>query len=1079
MPKRRPRAGAPLARRAVDQWPLLVAVLATLVVCATFVGVGTLLLTTGQHRALSAAIAQADGTEGSGSADLVTATMTIERPEEGAPEDTQALLAGVTETMRDAVLPYASTASVWAASPLMYLPGQDVGRGYLLDADSAAHHADITAGRWPESTATGEPTEVAIPANVAAALGLDLGSQLRMTVTPVHADEAPPEGVDVVVVGLVAVDGSSDWDRDVLGGVGINPNVDRLPAFGPFLVSPGTLIDADSAVGRVSIVIDPDLAGDPQELTRVVNAVDGLSTTLVGQLGARGESMAVRSGLAQMVSDTHADQATTASILATVLLLVFALGAATLGLVGSLLVQRRSPEAALYADRGASRAQLVGRAAIESVALAAIATALAVPLSLLAYRALAALPPLASAWSGATVGDSPGVTGILVVAVAVGSFTPAAAVVVVAMRGRVVRGQRRLIGAVARSGADLLLVGVAVLGFLQVRAHGVGTGSIDPILVVAPVLCIVAGAALALRILPGVAKVAEIRARRDKGVVLALSGWQVARGRATSGMFLVLLAAATATFGVVFLGTWETSQRDQADAALGADLVVGAAGSPGMATEIAAATGGTVMPVSSRAITLGARPGGADLLALDTRNASTVIRGRLPGDQTWSALTEGLAPDDPVAALTVHTDESSSLHVVIQGDIEGTQTVGKVDVPARLTITPTVVVEDAWGSRTAIEGWPLLADGEPHDVAIPAEGQEPLPAGEWSVVAIDLRLSLTVVGGLRPEYNGLMSTLVTIDVVGADPTSGAWTAIEIGQESPVKPLTIANEGTTITSQIGASIFNLGWSDGRVMFMGYTPAKTVPVLVTDDLASELDLQPGDQLSMGVGTQSVAVTVEGTVPYAPGTGGEAALVADVDAVSRARLAQGDLTPLTDAWWVADPRDGSEAAIEAAGILPVETREHYAEQLLGGPLRVGLRSALALLLVAAVVLSMAGTAARAAASAPSRAIAAARLRGLGVPRRTVLATGYLEHAVVTGIAVLGGGLLGALLAWQVGPSMVTGEGGRAAVPAVVAAWNGGSLAVVLLVLFVGGFAAGVPAVRSLVARATILSLRMGEVS
>jgi hypothetical protein len=62
-------------------------------------------------------------------------------------------------------------------------------------------------------------------------------------------------------------------------------------------------------------------------------------------------------------------------------------------------------------------------------------------------------------------------------------------------------------------------------------------------------------------------------------------------------------------------------------------------------------------------------------------------------------------------------------------------------------------------------------------------------------------------------------------------------------------------------------------------------------------------------------------------------------------------------------------------------------------------------------------------------------------------------------------------------VGPSLVMGEGGQPAIPAVVAAWDGGPLAAVLLVLFFGGFAAGVPAVRSLVSCATALSLRMGD--
>src|SRR5512143_4012950 len=167
MPERRPRAGASLTRRAGAQWALLTAVLAALIACSTLVGMGALLLTDGQHRALAAAISGVDTAGGSGGADLVTATLELEPPAAGEPENTEALLAGVAATMTEALRPFPATSSVWAASPMLYLPGREPRLGYLMDADTASEHSSLSLGRWPDAVAEGSPLEVAIPTTTA------------------------------------------------------------------------------------------------------------------------------------------------------------------------------------------------------------------------------------------------------------------------------------------------------------------------------------------------------------------------------------------------------------------------------------------------------------------------------------------------------------------------------------------------------------------------------------------------------------------------------------------------------------------------------------------------------------------------------------------------------------------------------------------------------------------------------------------------------------------------------------------------------------------------------------------------
>ncbi len=174
-------------RRAADQWLLLAAVLATLVACSSLVGAGVLLSGDGLHRATGEAVARADGTSAEGSADLVTIGVTLEQQEGGASEDTRGIVETITSSASEALAPYPSSMSVWASSPMGYLPGESSRLAYVLDADSATEHAQLTDGRWPEPAGAGAPVEVALPLNTASMLGLVVGDDVRLTVSPVHA----------------------------------------------------------------------------------------------------------------------------------------------------------------------------------------------------------------------------------------------------------------------------------------------------------------------------------------------------------------------------------------------------------------------------------------------------------------------------------------------------------------------------------------------------------------------------------------------------------------------------------------------------------------------------------------------------------------------------------------------------------------------------------------------------------------------------------------------------------------------------------------------------------------------------
>ena len=122
---------------------------------------------------------------------------------------------------------------------------------------------------------------------------------------------------------------------------------------------------------------------------------------------------------------------------------------------------------------------------------------------------------------------------------------------------------------------------LAAIALYQLRLYGApltrtarGSLGVDPLLVAAPAIGLLAGAVLAIRIVPRLAELAERVLGRGKGLVPALGGRQVARRplRYTRAALLLVLAAALGTFASAHAATWTTSQVDQAAFAAGADL---------------------------------------------------------------------------------------------------------------------------------------------------------------------------------------------------------------------------------------------------------------------------------------------------------------------------------------------------------------------------------------------------------------------------------------------------------------------------------------------------------------------------
>jgi len=1061
------RLGRRGLRRVRSQAGLISALLAVFALCSVAAGTGALLLTTGNDRALSVAVSQADGNERNGGADIASMMVTAATPEDDVPQTRAASFVPLVRTaLLDAAAPYRAQVSTWSRTPMLFLGGRDVRAGYLMDADNLTANATLTVGSWPTASGGGAKLPVAIPASTAAALGIGVGAELRLS-RDLPGSASALASYDLVVTGIFTPSRTPAWARDPMRGRGYEPSYLRLPTYGPFVVAPGTLERLDAPLERVAAVLDPDLAGDAVGVPGLVQRVNGVADGLKDTLGTAISPTLVVSALGSEFNRMQAELAVTNALVLAVFVLVLALGVATAALVARVLVGRRATELTLLRDRGAGTGQLVRSAVAEASLIGLAAAALAAPITLAGYGLIAPAAVAGSSWlAGVPV-------GWFALALLGGAALPAVVMVIIAIPERPRRGRQVIAGPLARSGIDLMLAVVAVLAYLQLRAHVVTPGVVDPLLVVAPALAVLALAALVTRLLPLIARLAEASAGRSRGLVLPMAGWHLARGGATQGTFLLVLAAAVGTLGVTFVGTWSQSQVDQAAAQVGAQMVVTGPDSPEAVAELATLAGGSLAPVGDHPVVLGSRPSGVKMLALEAQVADQMITSRPPPGQTWS---QAMAPLVPASAGKPLTVSGGPLRISLTGSLRGVDDPGR-PVPV-LTATPTLILLDQFGFTTTMDGTELALDGRPHSVEVPLTGRPGLPAGHWQIVAIDLLLTDHTRGDLISWGNDSAVVNASIGVEGAAADAdGAWDGVGGAGFSAIQVDKVSVHGSTVDASFTFSVLGVSWQPAHITLLSFPASNQVPVAITDALAGELGLKVGDRIAMAWETTQLEAVIARTVAYVPAHPGEAALMTDLTSLRRAMLSAGQLDPVLDRWWVSSPRPGAAAAIRDAGAGTVVDRAETVATLRDGPLRAPLSFAWLLAVVVAVGLAITGSAAHAAAQAQRRGITIARLRAIGASRAEMLAGQLAQHATVTGFGVVLGAGCGAVLAVLLVPLLVVAPSGERAAPDPILIWSAAPLAVSLGAILLGGLLAGLPAALSVVRRSTVAALRAGE--
>ncbi|KDN87362.1 FtsX-like permease family protein [Kitasatospora cheerisanensis] len=460
------------------------------------------------------------------------------------------------------------TAQSLARSRSYGLPGQagparEVDLAVLASLDRS--RVRLTAGQWPTADA-GDAVQTAVPQSVLPRLGL-AADKLPAQVALSDRYGGAPLTVRITGVYQVADRDSPYWRLDPLGGREIQ--VRGFTTYGPMLVDDGVFTAGRLPQGSRSTLLTADFSTvDPEHFERV-RARAGHLQELAKQYSP---GLQPQTELPALLDELYSATLVAKSSLLIGALQLAVLAAAALLLVVHLVADRQSRENALLVSRGATRRRLAGWTATEALLLALPAAVLAPLLTGPLLRLLTTRGPLA----GLPLEHTDTAVRWPVAAVCALACVLLAALPTVLRRDseRVVTRRQAVVSTMARSGADLTLLALAVVAYQQLAARTGGLSAdsagqlgIDPVLVAAPTLALCAGTLLVLRLLPFAARLGARLAARGHGLGPALGGWQLARrpGRANGPVLLLVLAVAT---GVLALGqhaAWRDSQHDQAD----------------------------------------------------------------------------------------------------------------------------------------------------------------------------------------------------------------------------------------------------------------------------------------------------------------------------------------------------------------------------------------------------------------------------------------------------------------------------------------------------------------------------------
>ncbi|MFI9819121.1 FtsX-like permease family protein [Streptomyces sp. NPDC052013] len=925
----------------------------------------------------------------------------------------------------------------------------------------------ITAGRMPRAGAA--TVEAALPEAAARRLGLEPGARLTLT------DRLGGPSVPVRITGVYRpVDVTRPyWRLDELRGRG-TVKVD-FTTYGPLLAAPSVLAGERVSAGGTSWLASADFASLRTERIDALREAMRAGTAALREDPALDGAADATSALPTVLDRVERSLLVSRSTLLIIALQLALLAVCTLLLVARLLSAERAGETRLVRARGGSRAQVARLAALEALLLAVPAAAcaplLAGPLTgLLAGQGALARIGLRLDTS---VGDVAGRGTVWLVAAGV-ALGCALAVTVPALTSSVslsASGRARSLPGAVRAGADVGLLAVAAVAYWQLSRQPSGAVSrdlaVDPLLVTAPALALLAGTVLTLRLLPPVARLAERRAADSRGLPGALAGWQFSR-RPMRGAGPVLLLVLAVALGMLAIGqgsSWERSQDDQADFRAGAQVRVLAAGDsePGRTAAYAAVPGVRTAAAAYRTAVPLSGNRSATVLALDTAHAreTVLMRSDLAGEPAGTLLA-GLTPRGGTTGVRIPAD---TRRLTLTARIAGAAADTAVEVRATLV--------DAYGVPYKLPLGRLSADGRTHPLGLDLAAASEGPPGVLTLTG--LQLDLTQPLGRAERHRFTATALTATDGDGRDrrlalpaapsdwvlsTKTGGTVSSPDARTSPTRPRLTSADPLTFAYGTGYLPRESSWAASPLTVRMQLPQRETPEVMgvaTDRYLASTGARTGQRVDVTVDGVTVPVRITHTVrelPSAP-SGGAAdggALLLDLRSVNRVLQARNGEGVAPTEWWLRTAPGASSRVADALRARPdvdpsrVVVRDEIAAELRDDPFGAGPEAAFGAAALAAAALTAVGFAVSAAGALRARSAEFAVLRALGASRRRLARVVLLEHGVLVALALAVGVLLGTVLARAVIPLiMLTSEASRP-VPEVLVELPPGRVALLL---------------------------------
>lgn len=915
-------------------------------------------------------------------------------------------------------------------------------------------HATLVDGRWPE--AGGTPVEVVVSEPAARILGVATGDRIPLV------GRLDGRTVEAVVTGTWRPDPADPyWLEDPLLLAGNEPG-GSFRLVGP-LVAEAADLQGPLAGGRP---VDaqwraiPDLAGfRPENLDEVAASLSGLPGEVNAALPGSNQAT-VATKLAAILASVDRSVLVARSGILLLLVQFGVLAGYAVILVAALLVDRRRSETALLRARGAGFGHLVRMAAGEGLLIVVPAVLAAPWIATLLVAAVGLNPALEGVGLTAPLPTA----ATFGVAAIVGLLALLALVLPTLSTGVSIAGVRVAVGRQVgrtlpqRLGLDLALVLLAAVALFQLRLYGApitrnarGTLGVDPLLVAAPAIGLLAGAVIAVRIVPRIAEIAERLLSRGRGLVPSMGGRQVARRplRYTRAALLLVLAAALGTFASAHAATWTRSQADQAAFASGADVRL----EPGTQSEVPDwALGGTLRsirgvtaatPVVEASVSLGSALRDGLVLGIDGPAMAEVVRqpDSANADATRVSL-RALAEGRPAAPGLAVADGTSRLSVVVDSSFvaqEGFETIP----PGDEGLDVAAVVVDGDGRIARVDGTSaaLGIDGARSVISLAPPGTPGALTPPVHVLAIELELSLT---GL-PET--LASGVITVRALGTspDPTGERWTDTPVADIAPQSwttdeggggvPYEPAQPGELVVASASPNS-STAW---RLSF-GRVTAPEIVALANPVFLERTGARVGDTLEASIFGLPVSLRLRGEIDGFPSQPpARPLLLADGPSLDLARYAAGVTLAPTSEWWLATAAGTSDGVAAVAAAAPIAAsviveRAGLEADLAGDPLGLAVIGILGLGSIAALVFAAIGFLVTTTVSTQERLGEFALLKALGLAPRQLFRWLTLESIALLTVGLLAGVLLGIVLAWLTLPFATLTAAGEPPVPAPV---------------------------------------------